>query len=97
MEYMVFLQPHAQGGFAASTPAIPGCESLGATEEEALRNITANIKDFLRKARFIFLNVDENGAFAKDPWDEVIGMFDDDETFDDFQNEILKYRKSVNN
>jgi hypothetical protein len=95
MEYTVFLQPHADGGFVASAPAIPGCQTLGATEEEALRKISANIRDFLRKTKIVRLNVDENGALSQDPWDDVIGMFNDDETFDDFQNEIKQYRQRM--
>jgi len=95
MEYTVFLQPHTTGGFVASVPAIPDCQSLGATEDEAIRNISINIKDFLRKTKIIRLSVDENGSLSKDPWDDVIGMFDDDETFDDFQNEIAKYRQTL--
>jgi len=92
MEYTVFLQPHESGGFVASVPAMPGCQSRGATEDETIRNVRANIKNFLRKTKVIRVSVDENGSLSKDPWDDVIGMFNDDETFDDFQNEIAKYR-----
>jgi hypothetical protein len=45
MEYTVFLQLRESGGFVALVPAIPGCQSLGTTEEEAIRNISVNIKD----------------------------------------------------
>jgi len=94
MEYTVFLQPHTTGGFVASVPAIPDCQSLGATEDEAIRNLRMNIQDFLRKTKIIRVSVDENGSLSKDPWDDIIGMFNDDETFDDFQNEVAKYRLS---
>jgi hypothetical protein len=95
MEYTVFLQPHASGGFIATVPAIPGCQSIGATEEEAVSNVTINIKDFLRKTKIIRITVDENGSLSQDPWNEVIGIFVDDETFEDFQSEIKKYRKRM--
>ena len=95
MEYTVFLQPHTAGGFVASAPAIPDCQSRGATEDEAIRNIPMNIQDFLRKTKIIRVSVDENGSLSKDPWDDVIGMFKDDETFDEFQNEIAKYRQTL--
>jgi len=95
MEYTVFLQPHTTGGcFVASVPAIPDCQSLDTTEDEAIRNLRMNIQDFLRKTKIIRVRVDENGSLSKDPRDDVIGMFDDDETFGDFQNEIRKYRHS---
>jgi predicted RNase H-like HicB family nuclease len=92
MEYTIFLQPRESGGFVASAPAIPGCQSHGTTEEEAIRNISVNIKDFLQKTKVVRIKVDGNGTLPEDPWDEVIGMFAGDETFDDFQNEIKKYR-----
>ena len=94
MEYTVFLQPHTTGVFVASVPAIPDCQILVATEDEAILNILMNIQDFLRKTKIIRVSVDENGSLSKDPWDDVIGMFNDDETFDEFQNEIAKYRLS---
>jgi predicted RNase H-like HicB family nuclease len=95
MEYTVFLQPFEGGGFIATVPAIPGCQSLGATEDEVIRNISVNIRDFLRKTKIVRVKIDEDGTLPQDPWDEVIGMFADDETFDDFQNEIRKYRKRM--
>jgi len=95
MEYTVLVQPHENGGFIASVPAIPGCYSHGATEDETIRNVRTNIKDFLHKTKIVRITVEENGNLPEDPWAEVIGMFADDETFDDFQKEIKKYRKSV--
>lgn len=95
MEYTVLLKPNESGGFFATVPALPGCESFGATEEEAVKKISLNIKDFLQKAKFVRVKVDENGVEAKDPWDDVIGIFDDDETFDDFQKEIKKNRQNL--
>ncbi len=93
MEYTVFLQQHENGGFVASVPAIPGCQSHGITEDEAIRNISVNIKKILRKTKIVRVTIDENGTLPQDPWDEVIVIFADDETFDDFQNEIKKYRR----
>jgi len=94
MEYTVLVQPHENGGFIASVPAIPGCQSRGVTEDETIRNVSANIKNFLRKTKVVRVTIEENGTLPEDPWDEVIGMFADDETFDDFQKEIKKYRQS---
>jgi predicted RNase H-like HicB family nuclease len=34
-------------GYAVGCPALPGCWSQGATEEEALRNIGEAIKEYL--------------------------------------------------
>jgi len=95
MEYTVFIQPHQGGGFIASVPGLPGCPGLGRTKADALQNIRANIKDFLSKTTVTRIKVDDNRALSEDPWEEVIGMFAEDETFDDFQKEIKKYRRRV--
>jgi len=95
MEYTVFLQPQENGGIVASVPTIPDCQSHGTTEDEAIRNISINIKNFLRKTKVVRIKVDDNGALPADPWDEVIGIFANDETFDDFQKEIKKYRRRM--
>ena len=37
-EYTIHLVPGEQGGFSVYVPALPGCFSQGATEEEAIAN-----------------------------------------------------------
>ncbi len=95
MEYTIFIQPQLSGGFLASVPALPGCQSLGQTQDEALNRVSANIKEFLGKTQIVRLKVEANVDVSTDPWNDVIGMFAEDETFDDFQNEIKKYRRRV--
>lgn len=95
MEYTVFIQPQQSGGFLASVPALPGCQSLGQTQDDALNRIRTNIKEFLGKTQIIRLKIEATVDAAADPWDEVIGMFAEDETFDDFQSEMKKYRRQV--
>jgi len=46
MEYRVVLE-HSEEGVAASVPGLPGCHSQGATEVEALENITEAIREYL--------------------------------------------------
>ena len=46
MRYKVVLEPSDEG-FAASVPGLPGCHSQGATEDEALENISDAIRDYL--------------------------------------------------
>ncbi len=47
MTYQVVLVPSEGEGFAVSCPGLPGCWSRGATEEEALENIRAAIREYL--------------------------------------------------
>ena len=50
MRYQVVLEESAEG-FAASVPSLPGCHSQGATEPEAIANITEAIQDYLAAIR----------------------------------------------
>ncbi len=49
MRYKVKLE-ESDDGFAVSMPAIPGCHSQGATEQEALENISDAIREYLDAA-----------------------------------------------
>jgi predicted RNase H-like HicB family nuclease len=44
MKLVVTIEPDEDGVFIAECPAIPGCVSQGATEEEALANIKEAIQ-----------------------------------------------------
>jgi predicted RNase H-like HicB family nuclease len=46
MKYKVVLKKTDEG-FAVSCPGLPGCWSQGQTEDEALENIQAAIKEYL--------------------------------------------------
>jgi len=46
MKYKVVLE-ESDEGFAVSVPGLPGCHSQGATEQEALGNITDAIREYL--------------------------------------------------
>ena len=46
MRYKVLLE-ESDEGFAVSVPGLPGCHSQGATEQEALENITGAIREYL--------------------------------------------------
>jgi predicted RNase H-like HicB family nuclease len=46
MKYKIVLQ-ESDGGFAVSVPALPGCDSQGESEQEALENIADAIGEYL--------------------------------------------------
>ena len=46
MRYKIALR-QSGGGYSASIPGLPGCWSEGKTEEEALVNIEAAIREYL--------------------------------------------------
>jgi predicted RNase H-like HicB family nuclease len=46
IKYTVILE-ESDEGFSVSVPGLPGCHSQGATEQEALENITDAIHEYL--------------------------------------------------
>jgi len=64
MRYRVILVPSGEG-FAVGCPALPGCWSQGATEEEALENIREAIKDWLIVAQETLLNEEEGARMVE--------------------------------
>ena len=46
MKYKIALH-QTEEGYSASVPGLPGCWSQGATEQEALENIGAAIREYL--------------------------------------------------
>ncbi|MBK6727146.1 MAG: type II toxin-antitoxin system HicB family antitoxin [Xanthomonadales bacterium] len=46
MRYRIALHPSDEG-FAVSVPGLPGCWSQGATEAEAITNISDAIREYL--------------------------------------------------
>ncbi|MBW6394698.1 type II toxin-antitoxin system HicB family antitoxin [Thermus sp. SYSU G05001] len=50
-DYEVILVPEPEGGYTALVPALPGCVTVGETEEEALQNAREAIELWLETAR----------------------------------------------
>jgi predicted RNase H-like HicB family nuclease len=50
MKYTVLIE-ESDEGFAVSVPGLPGCHAQGATEAEALANITEAIREYLEVAQ----------------------------------------------
>ena len=57
LDYPVILKK-SEEGYAVGCPALPGCWSQGATEEEALQNIRIAISEYLEVLRERLRNED---------------------------------------
>ncbi|MDZ7363888.1 MAG: type II toxin-antitoxin system HicB family antitoxin [candidate division KSB1 bacterium] len=57
MKYKIVLR-QSEEGFSVSCPALPGCWSQGATEQEAIENIKDAIREYLAAIAEYFQNAD---------------------------------------
>jgi predicted RNase H-like HicB family nuclease len=57
MKYKIVLR-QSEEGFSVSCPALPGCWSQGATEQEAIENIKDAIREYLAAIAESFQNAD---------------------------------------
>jgi len=55
MKYKVLVE-ESEEGFAVSVPALPGCHSQGATQEQALANIAEAIREYQDVVRDLALS-----------------------------------------
>lgn len=53
MKYKIMLR-RSEEGYSVSVPALPGCWSQGATEEEAIENIRDAIQEYLAAIDEVF-------------------------------------------
>jgi len=95
MQYTVVIQPRRNGGFIASVPTLPGYRSQATTEDEAIAKIGAAIAKLLKHAKIVQIEVTENDVTRKNPWDAMIGIFENDPIFDEVEKEIKRERNRI--
>jgi predicted RNase H-like HicB family nuclease len=93
MQYTVVIQPHRTGGFIATVPTLPGCRSRGMTEDEVITKIRAAIAKQLKHTKIVQVEVEGNGVVPKNPWDSIIGMFENDPIFEEVDRRIKQDRE----
>ena len=93
MRYTVVLE-YENGNYRAFVPALPECIAKGRTREEALNNIQQAIVECLSHVEIMTVEIEAPPGL--DPWEPFIGMWADDESWDEFQAEIEAYRRQVN-
>ncbi len=98
MRHLVLLQPQDTGGYQATAPGLPGCQSEGATEEEALANIRQVIVETLQRVKIATVDIPD--SVSSDPWTQVIGLYADEANepsqFEEFQDAMDEYRRELN-
>jgi predicted RNase H-like HicB family nuclease len=96
VQYQVLVQNMPDGLFTAFVIGVPDVVAEGATVEEALNNAKTLLKERLATSRLFTIEVEEAPAgVVANPWLETHGALRDDTTFDDWVEEIAKYRREV--
>ena len=88
MTYAVVLE-QTSAGFSAVVPALPGCQVVGVTRDEALASVRQSIGRRLQQVEVAVVDVDGG---APNPWIEDAGMLADHPCWDDFQAGIAAVR-----
>ncbi len=93
MTYNAIVEDTQTGSYTASVLGWPGCSATGATKDQALTRLRQAISDRLSRVEIIPIEVDvpENGH----PLARFAGMFNDDELFDQFVEDMAVHRREV--
>jgi hypothetical protein len=93
----VLVEPLKEGtGFRATSGELFDTVGEGATEEEAVQNFQTAVAARLNQGAAKVITVELPGETqAKNPWLALAGIFKDDPLFDEWQEAIREYRKSV--
>jgi predicted RNase H-like HicB family nuclease len=95
MQYQVLVENLPDGLFSALVIGVPDVVAEGATVEEALNNAKTLLEERLATSRLFTIEVEAPAVVAANPWLETHGVLRDDATFDDWVDEIAKYRREV--
>ena len=96
MQYQVLVQNLPDGLFSAFVIGVPDVVAEGATVEEALNNAKTLLKERLATSKLFTIEVEEVLAgVVANPWLETHGVLRDDTTFDEWVEEMAKYRSEI--
>lgn len=94
MQIDVLLKPNGEDGYTATSGKPFDVTAHGATEEETLAHLERLVKDELKNgAKVVAIQVGEPDKNEPNPWLAIAGIFEDDDDFDEWQEEIRKYRR----
>jgi hypothetical protein len=99
MQYQLFVQSQSEHRFIASVVGIPMVNGEGVTENEAIAQAKASLQSQLATGKFVNIEVEstqEATSQETDPWLKHLGLFSNDPSFDDFLDEVARYRQEVN-
>ncbi|MBC7819966.1 MAG: hypothetical protein IAG10_24040 [Planctomycetaceae bacterium] len=92
MDMTVFIEPQ-NGGFKASTSQPVTMEAEGASREEALQRLQELARTRLADGEVVQVPL-PNGQ-SSHPWMKFAGVWKEHPEFDQFQQNVLEYRHSL--
>ncbi len=95
MKYRVLIHQQAEDNFTASVFELPTLVAQGKTEEEALSGVQATLTDYLSRSKIVTLEVEAHPVY-KNALLQHAGCLKDDPSFDEFMEEMQRYRREVN-
>lgn len=96
MTYRVLIRNNPANGYTATALAWPGCVVEAPTREEALAGIQSAIVELLNTSEIVEMELPNQVSDDMPAQHSGFGMFRDDPTFDEFIQEMQKYRESRN-
>ncbi len=97
MEYNIFVKQH-KGRFRASVVGWSEISAEADSQKDALDDIRRQINAYLSEGTFVRMVVEgaETQLNEAHPLARFGGIFKDDPTFDEFQENLIRYRKEGN-
>lgn len=97
MQYQIFVQNQSPKHFIASVVGIPNLVVEGQTEAEAINNVKAALEEQLAKGKLVTIEIPpQNESPSTVASMKYAGVFEDDQTFEDFMQHLARIRQEAN-
>ena len=97
MGYDILVQPQSKGEYRATILGWPDLVATGQSEQAALEQVKMALRIQLSRSKIVHVSEDEvdtDKHHAEHPWQQFLGMWKEDETFDDFVEQMAIYRQA---
>ena len=95
MTYDVLVQSQREGEFSATVIGWPMIVARGRSEQAVVEKARRALRAQLSHSKIVHLSEEDiasNESDSAHPWKEFLGMWQDDELFDDFVDQMQLYR-----
>jgi len=93
VEHLVIVRSEAPDQFVAEAVGLPALRAEAATEEEAIDRVRSSLADWSKTAKLVRVEVPVPGE--ENPWIRWAGRSADDPDFEEYLDEIKKFRAAM--